>query len=258
MTDEKKQEVALWRFGLISPAVHKTHNFPSDAAFFRSLSDQAFLNPVTGEAKQFSSSTFHYWYWCYSRNGIEGLKPGSRSDEGRTRVLSPEVQKRIFEIAAEHPRFQNTQIRAILADEGILEPGTSQRTIDRFIRKQVLTNKGPASTRGEEVKAFECAKANMVWQADTTEVGKIKGRRVYLMLIIDDASRMAVGWGIFWKDNALNFQKVLKEALMIYGKPQTLYTDNGGPYKNTQLELICADLAIHLAHHGPYQPRKKC
>ena len=58
-------------------------------------------------------------------------------------------------------------------------------------------------------------------------------------MIIDDHSRLLVGGELFYNDNAANFQKVLKDAIATYGIPDKLYVDNGGPYCNEQLSLIC-------------------
>lgn len=47
--------------------------------------------------------------------------------------------------------------------------------------------------------------------------------------------------------NSYNFQKVLK-AVARYGIPNKLYLDNGSPYKNEQLSLICGSLGIVELH----------
>ena len=44
-------------------------------------------------------------------------------------------------------------------------------------------------------------------------------------MIIDDHSRMIVGGGIFFNDNAMNFLAVLKRAVIAYGIPDVLYMD---------------------------------
>lgn len=67
-----------------------------------------------------------------------------------------------------------------------------------------------------------------------------------MIMIIDDASRLIVGHGIFDADNAVNVQIVIKEALQKYGTPKRIYSDNGKPYRNEQLEIICATLGIGL------------
>ncbi len=67
-------------------------------------------------------------------------------------------------------------------------------------------------------------------------------------MIIDDHSRLLVGGGLFYNDNAYNFQKVLKDAVAAYGIPSKLYVDNGCSYSNEQLSLICGAVGIVLLH----------
>ena len=44
-------------------------------------------------------------------------------------------------------------------------------------------------------------------------------------MVIDDHSRFLVGGGLFYSDNAYNFQKVLKDAVAARGIPAKLYVD---------------------------------
>ena len=87
----------------------------------------------------------------------------------------------------------------------------------------------------------------------------IDGKKVqtYLIQLIDDASRLIVGYKFFFRDNAVNFQLVLKQAIKTYGIPKRIFVDNGTPYKNQQLTLICASLGIALIHAKAYSPESK-
>ena len=76
-------------------------------------------------------------------------------------------------------------------------------------------------------------------------------------MFVDDKSRLIMGYDVFLNDNAINMQKVFKNAIKTYGKPKRLFVDNGGPYDNKQLSLICASLGIELIHAKPYTPEAK-
>ena len=65
----------------------------------------------------------------------------------------------------------------------------------------------------------------------------ITGKAIYNKLI-DDASRLIVGYQFFLRDNALNFQIVLKQAIKTYGVPKRLFVDNGTPYNLVVLVLV--------------------
>ena len=101
-----------------------------------------------------------------------------------------------------------------------------------------------------------------MWQLDTTYCSYIKDSRghrsrTYLIMIIDDHSRMIVGYGFFLEDNAVNVQTVLKRAIAKYGVPKRLYADNGKPYKNEQLPIICAQLQIQISHAQVFHGNSK-
>jgi len=57
-----------------------------------------------------------------------------------------------------------------------------------------------------------------------------------------------VGGGLFYNDNAYNFQKVLKATVAAYEIPSKLYLDNGSTYTNEQLSLICGSIGTVLLH----------
>lgn len=252
MNYDDREKVALWRFGFIAPALNGTHGFSSKRAYFKSLEEKTVVNPVTGASLQYCAGTYENWLSLYIRKGLDGLMPGMRSDAGTFRVLSEEAQNFITDQLERYPRILNTIIRKRLIQENLIDSDTSQSTINRFVSSYHSRNpQKDEYHEGKDRKAFEFEFANQLWQADTTYLGKIDGRQTYLIVILDDASRMIVGYEVFFEDNAVNFQKVFKNAVKTYGIPSILLVDNGAPYTNRQLELICAKLGVQLIHAPP-------
>lgn len=248
MNIQDKEIIALWRYGVIAPLIQEISGFSTPSAYFVHVSKHPLTNPVSGVAKVYNKRTIANWYYRYRKMGLDGLMPGDRKDHGLFRALTPEVQKRIDEILEKHPRMPNTKVRAQLKREGLINDSLSQSTVNCYIRAACPQKKLPEIHAGKDRKAFEFNSSNQCWQADTTFLPEINGRKVCLILIIDDASRMVVGYGFFHHDNAVNFLQVLKEAIAVYGKPGLLYMDNRAPYANHQLEMICAQAGISVAH----------
>lgn len=244
MDQSQKEQTALWKFGLIIPLVNGNHGFDSMNAYCRSVCAQPLTDPGTGVTKIYSPRTIKFWYWLYIHHGFMGLFPNTRKDNGSFRRLEGDAQSSVLAILDKYPKAPNTKIRDLLLESGVIDPCLSQSTVDRYIRSLRQHARLPEIHKGKDRRAFEQAHINQCWQADTTKLRKINGRTVNLMLIVDDASRLVVGYGFFFEDDAINFQKVLKKAIAIYGKPDILYTDHGGPYENAQLDLICATLGI--------------
>ena len=142
-------------------------------------------------------------------------------------------------------------------EEGIINASdVSISSLYRFLNNNKLHEHNQV-----ERKAFEMEFANDCWQGDTSHgpIITVDGKKVqtYLIQLIDDASRLMVGYKFFLRDNALNFQTVLKDAIKTYGIPKRIFVDNGTPYKNMQLKSICASMGIALIHAKPYSPESK-
>lgn len=156
----------------------------------------------------------------------------------------------IHRIRKEYPRLNATQIHDKLVRDAVLPATVSISSVQRYIKKNGLRNNDPSVVKDR--KAFEEACFGGMWQADTCYLPYIrengKSRRTYLIMIIDDHSRMIVGGKLFYQDNAANFQTVLKEAVAAYGIPHKLYVDNGASYSNEQISFICGSIGTVLLH----------
>ena len=112
-----------------------------------------------------------------------------------------------------------------------------------------------------ERRQFLAQYSNEIWYGDVMHGPKImteKGlKKVYLITIIDDASRLVAHAEFALNEQAVSIEKVLKEAVMRRGLPNRFIVDNGSAYKSSSLHEICARLEIHLIHCRPYEPEAK-
>lgn len=241
--------IAQFRFALVAPVIQGLFPDASRADYYRRVTEKPLTLP-DGSTVQYSPKTVEKWVSVYNREGFDGLMPKTRSDKGSTRVLPDTAIERIYQLKKEFPRLNATQIHASLVKDGYIPAVVSVCAVQRFIRHNDL--KGARDLNVRDRKAFEEDAFGRMWQADTcyfpyiTENGK--SRRVYSVCIIDDHSRLIVGSELFYNDSAANFQKVLKDAISTYGIPSKLLVDNGAPYSNEQLSLICGSLGIALIH----------
>jgi len=242
-------QFARFRFGIISPVIQGLYPDPSIIAYCKRVTKEPLTLP-DGTTAKYSPKTVEKWISDYRRGGIDALMPKERADKGSTRVLSDEAISEIFRLKEKFPRMNATQIYACLLEHNFIPSDVSVCAVQRFIRKNDL--KSARNPNMRDRKAFEEDAFGKMWQADTcfmpyiTENGK--RRRVYLIMIIDDHSRLLVGAGLFYNDNAYNFQKVFKQAVQTYGIPSKLYVDNGCSYSNEQLSLICGSIGTVLLH----------
>ena len=250
MNNKEMIEIASIRLALIAPAINNTFTEESKSAYYRRVAATPVKLP-NGNSVLYSPGTLSNWESDYNRVGFDALLPKTRSDIGQTRKLSDVTMEHIYSLKNTFPKINATLIYNKLIEDGFInEKDVSLSTIQRFIKNNDL--KSARCVNMKDRKAFEEEFATGMYQGDTcygpyiTEHGEC--RRTYLIMLIDDKSRLIVGGRFFYNDNSYNFQKVLKEAVARYGIPKKLYLDNGSPYKNEQLSLICGSLGIVELH----------
>lgn len=258
MTENEKNSVALFRYGIISELVTGLNRFPNLDAYFKAKSELEWKNPE-GKLVKISEKTIERWYYNYLKYGFDILKPKSRSDSGRVRKIDDELLNVINHYVVEHPRMPSTLIYKELIENHYITPkDISLSTITRYVGR---LKKSKGTVMQAEMKRYEASHINDIWCCDTTYSFKLtvggEKKRMYIIAIIDDASRLIVGIDVFFNDNYVNFMSVLKQAVKKYGKPQVLNLDNGAPYKNGQLDLLAARIGIGLFHNKPYYGQGK-
>jgi hypothetical protein len=247
------QNLAMWRFGLIAPVINGTFDEATKSAYYRKVCADNLTLP-DGMKVSYSPYTLAWWEQLYRKEGFEALMPRRRSDKGYSRKLSIEAKDAILALKKQFPKINATMIYEQLIKEGIIcAKDVSLSTIQRFVRTRLGDMQMPVQVKDR--KAFEAERVLTLWQADTlygpfVEDGN-KKKRAYLISIIDDKSRMLVGGRFFFSDNALNVQKVFKDAVLRFGIPEKLLADNGSPYRNDQLSAICGRLGCVLIHAQP-------
>lgn len=242
--------VASIRLSVIQPAFNGTFPDMSKKAYYDRIAAKPLKLPDGREAR-YSPGTFACWESDYRKGGFDSLMPRVRADKGRSRKLDADVIARIHDLREKYPRLSAAGIRdKLIADGFINAADVSATTFQRFIKKNNL--KGASAPGRKDRGAFEEEFSTGMFQADTlygpyiNEGGSL--RRAYRVMILDDKSRLIVGGKFFYQDNGINFQKVLHDAVATYGIPGKLYVDNGSPYKNGQLSLICGQLGTVLIH----------
>jgi putative transposase len=255
MTEEEKQAIALFKYSLIAPLVAGSFMEASKAEYYRVTSGKEYTYP-NGEKTRYTAGTLKKWYMDYMKQGLDALKPLTRSDLGRSRKLPAGAIDKIYEYRLQMPYITVKKIYSKLIEEGYLNKKDS--SIDSVYRYMRSNSELKNSIPVKECLSFEFEHAGDCWQADSSHGPTITvGRKkvtTWLISFQDDASRMIVHGEFFENDNANNVQLCFKKAIGKAGKPKRIYLDNGSSYANQQLDLICAELGIHLIHTKPYHP----
>ncbi len=255
--DEAKNQIALFRYGLISSLVNNTYEEKSMEEYYRKKASKSYV--LNGKEIKVRASTIKKWYTNYKKFGYNGLIPKTRTDLNTSRKLTLDAQQKIIEYKKNFPHISGTLIYQKLIEEGYINQAiVSKSTVLKFIRDNYLLfgDDGKIDRR-----AFEMEFANQMWDADTSHGPYLtinnKKIKTYLIALIDDASRLITSAKFYYEDNAINFQNTFKEGLKKYGIPKRIFLDNGKTYKNEQLSIICANCGMELIYTKPYSPQSK-
>lgn len=260
MDEKQKNDIALFRYGVIAPFVQRQCEEERPWTFFRNAQKKKY-EYINGEMTSVSATTMARWYKDYLEKGFDGLKPVARCDLGRMRKIDEDVQKKVIYYIREYPRLPASQIYLKLLDDGdIRREDFSKTTLTRFVSAYKKDNKiYPVSIK--ERRRYEKEHINEVWYGDSSVGPYIKAdgvkRKTWIIALIDDASRMITGIGVFYEDNFVNLMKVMKSAVSKYGKPKIFSFDNGSNYRSNQTKLLSARIGCAVNYCQPYDPESK-
>jgi transposase InsO family protein len=205
------------------------------------------------------------WVKAYEDQGIAGLEQtGNRPVRGMSaRVAAAEqVLEQATQVSEAAPAtlVGAGKAQGVLYRHGFL--GLARETVRKLLRRN---GRGPIllgrrrRNKPPQVRSFERANPNDLWQTDIMSF-MIKGQyRVYLIGFMDDHSRFLAGWGLYRFQTAANVQEVFRAAIEKHGMPKEVLSDNGRQYYTwrgkSQFTQMLLKLGIRHIRSRPYHPQ---
>jgi transposase InsO family protein len=262
--EEKRTEIALFRYALIVSLLHRPLERGEIIAHLEAVAARAHRIPYS-KRSTISPDTVWRYLARYRRGGFEALKPHPREDAGTARRIPEEVIEKAIALREELPSRSTVTIIAILRRDPAVPADLplKPRTLRGILRGRGKT-RAQLIGQSNACRRFEREAANVLWQGDML-VGPYlpdadrpgKYGRTALFCFIDDYSRLIPYGEFFFEASLPRLERVLKVALLRRGIPQSLYVDNGKVYVSTQLAAVCATLGIRLIHSTPYTPNTR-
>ena len=251
MTEEERNEIALKRYNMIAPLLIDPERYPSNREFFRMQGHKLHKEGVT----TIHARTIERWYYQFKKGGFDALKPQTRVDFGKPRK-GKDVIDQIIILKRNYPRLSATGILKMLKESGVTKDQISLSTVNR-----VVNSIPKEQINVEPMYRYELEHINEVWCGDSShgpylyrDKAKVK---LYIIALIDDASRLITAARIFEADNTINLLSTMKLAVSKYGKPKRFNFDNGSNYKNAQINIVTARLGVGVHYCRPYNPEAK-
>lgn len=255
MDAQQEQEILFWG-ALLQPALCKP---PDDERTIRSILldiAQKQIRFPSGEIKNPTLPTMYRYLGRFRKKKLIGLARQKRVDQGHTRALSAEVQKRAIDLKTESPRRSARDIALVIEHE--LKEVVSLSTLNRFFRQNGLT-RARLNALSKPVRCrWSREYTHDMWVGDFQDGPRVlvdgRPRKSYLSLLIDVHSRFVISGEYYLNENFEVFTETMIDGWTQHGKSCELYLDNAKVYRSPRLRLACIDLGIHLRHRAPKDP----
>ena len=188
-----------------------------------------------------------------ARSGVYRLPPANDDAD-----LS--LMRRIDELFMTWPFLGSRRMAAMLRAEGCR---VNRKRLQRLMRLMGIAALGPKPrtskpTPGHKVypyllRGLAIERPNQVWCADITYIPIGRGF-LYLVAIMDWASRAVLSWRLSNTMDALFCVEALQEALARFGKPDIFNTDQGSQFTSGAFTgvLIAAGVRISMDGRGRF------
>ncbi len=261
MDEKKREEIALFRYGLLFPVLRGQLKRGDVMAHFEEVVNKQHQLPHSSK-KEISVSTLKRWRARFFADGFEALKPRPRSDRGKPRVIDEEIVERACALRRENPRRSVARIIEMLEMNGDIAEGTLKRsTLSRHLRKQGLSRQALRDTEEGPYRRFEAKGPNVLWQSDVKygpylpdPSGKNTRLRTYLIGFLDDFSRKVIHAEFYWHQDLVSLADCCKKALLQGGLPESIYVDHGKIYVSERFRASAAELGIYVMMGKTYHP----
>ena len=188
-----------------------------------------------------------------ARSGVYRPKPVIGADD-----LA--VMRRIDELHLELPFYGSRRMTFELNKEG---RGVNRKRVQRLMRvmgiEALVPRPGTSKPApGHKIypyllRGLAIAEPNHVWAADITYIPMARGF-LYLVAIIDWASRAVLAWRLSNTIDSRFCVEALEEALELHGKPRIFNTDQGAQFTSAAFtdQLEKADVVISMDGRGRF------
>jgi putative transposase len=184
-----------------------------------------------------------------ARSNVYRAAPGGDTDE-------LVIMRRLDELFLAWPFFGSRRMTAMLRAEG---HRINRKRVRRLMRLMGLTALGPRPQTSKPapghkiypylLRGLVIERANQVWAADITYVPIGRGF-LYLVAIMDWASRAVLAWRLSNTLDADFCVRALEEALARFGTPQIFNTDQGSQFTSTAFTAVLQRAGVQISMDG--------
>jgi len=166
------------------------------------------------------------------------------------------LMRRMDERHLEHPFAGSRMLRDLLKLEGVEIGRKHVATLMRKMGIEALYRKANTSRRNHAhrispylLRGLTIDRPNQVWAMDTTTIPMQRGF-VYLSAVLDWATRRVLAWRLSNTLTADPCVEALEEAILKYGPPEIMNTDQGSPFTRSAFISRLEQNTIQISRDG--------
>jgi len=185
-----------------------------------------------------------------SRSGVYRAKPPAGDEDDLA------LMRRIDELFLAHPFLGSRRIALMLSAEGTR---INRKRVQRLMRAMGIAALGPKPRTsppapGHKIfpyllRGLRIDRPNQVWAADITYIPIGRGF-LYLVAIMDWASRAVLSWRLSNTMDVSFCVAALEEALARFGKPEIFNTDQGSQFTSAAFTGVLTAAGVTISMDG--------
>ena len=146
----------------------------------------------------------------------------------RASVESRRMRKEIIELSKKHPRYGDRRVTAMMRRDGFVINNKRVQRVRREEGFQVKKRQRRTKRLGASTAIREKAThPNHVWSWDFVSDQTEKGSNFRILTLLDEYTREFLTVHVAWSIRAEDVITVVEAAMVRYGKPEHLRSDNG-------------------------------
>jgi len=197
-----------------------------------------------------------YYRW---RRG-DGLESHS-GDRGRPwNQITPEEDDKILAVARESPELSSRQLSAWITDNAGF--AVSESTVYRILRREGLVKRLEVQLVAGKEYHTKTTRPHQMWATDASYFRVVGWGYYYLVTVMDDYSRLILGWKLQKDMSANSLIEVIQDAVDATGMTDVpvedrtrLLSDNGAGYVSRAFRGYLNLVGIRHILAAPYHPQ---
>lgn len=166
----------------------------------------------------------------------------------------PEIRERMRAVAAERRRFGYRRIGLMLEREGIHMNHKKLRRLYAEEGLAVKRRRGRKRATGTRAPIDAPERPNERWSLDFLSDVFEPGRRFRILAVIDDCTRECLGLIADTSISGVRVARELDALIRIYGKPETIVSDNGTELTSRAMLEWQNSTGVHWHYIAPGKP----